>query len=201
LKITSFAVIALLLARFTSDAQTIKPKSTYAKQTTYEIGGDIMLNSTEYKRDQTSITDETSSTTTNFIIDGTFGYFVIDHLKLAAEPVIQISFYSGSSYSRRLKLYFTPEYVFDLKSQVFPYLGCSAGYTSESYSSGENPTHGGFSWGLKGGVRVNAFGNALINIGISYYQETYNYNDSYLGDVKQHYNILGVKAGLSVFFR
>lgn len=202
MKITSFAVAAILLLSATfSDAQTIKSKSIYAKQKTFEIGGDFMFNSTEYFRSQTSISSvSNSSTTTNLIINGAAGIFVIDNLKLSIEPAIQLSYFEGDSW-RQLKIYFSPEYYFNMKGIVYPYLGGAAGYSSESFSGSNSPSRGGFSWGLKGGIKVNAFGNALINAGVSYYRETYDYSDIYLGDVKQHYNILGFKVGISIFFR
>ena len=201
MKLTSFAVIALLLISITSDSQTIKTKSIYAKQKTFEIGGDIMINSIEYTFEESNYSMYNGShTTTNIIIDGTVGMFVIDGLKLALEPAIQLSYSEGSSWNQS-KIYFSPEYILNMKSNVYPYLGGSAGYTSQSYSGSSSATHGGFSWGLKGGIKINAFGNALINVGISYFREKYDYSDSFSGDVKNHYNILALKAGLSIFFK
>lgn len=198
MKITSFAVIALLLIAATLNSQTIKPKSIYAKQKTIEIGGDIMLYSSEYVYERSIYSNGGSSTVAVFQIDGSFGYFVIDHLKFSIEPAITYSTYKNNS-SSNLKLYITPEYVFTTKTPVYPFIGCSAGYTSNSYS--DSRSDGGFSWGAKGGAKINAFGNALINVGVSYYRETYNYNDSYAGELKRYYNIIGIDAGLSIFFR
>jgi hypothetical protein len=196
MKITSFALTALFLVGIASHSQTIKPKITFAKQSTYEIGGDIMMYSSEYVYENTIYTLGGSTTITTFQLNGSFGYFVMDHLKLSVEPAISHSVYGDNS-STNLKLYFSPEYVFITKSEVFPFIGGSVGYTSSSYA--HSNAQGGFSWGFKGGIKVNALGNALINMGFSYYRETYNYTASY-GDVKQHYNIFGIKAGLSVFF-
>jgi hypothetical protein len=202
MKITSFAVIALLLIAVTSNSQTIKQKSIYAKQMTFEIGGDIMLNSTEYNYEQIlNSSFNSSSTITDLIIDGTAGIFVVDGLKLSVEPAIQLSYPDRGSSFAFLKIYFAPEYIVNVKSNIYPYLGGALGYSSLSSSQSNYPTRGGFSWGLKGGIKINAFGNALINIGLTYYRETYDYSDSYSGDVKDHHNILGFKAGLSLFFR
>jgi hypothetical protein len=202
MKITSFAIIALLLIAVTSNSQTIKQKSVYAKQMTFEIGGDIFVNSTNYTREKTKYNSSINETQQNYIIDVNAGIFVVNGLKLSIEPAIEISSYNDYTMTH-LKLYFTPEYVFNLKSVVYPYIGGSVGYTSANYSSplSSSPSQGGFSWGAKGGMKVNAFGNALINVCVLYYQETYNYTDSYEGDVKMHNNIFGVKAGFSVFFR
>ena len=202
MKITSFALIALLLIAVTSDSQTTKQKSIYAKQMTYEIGGDIFLSSTNYTREKTMYNLSINETQQNYVIDINAGLFVVNGLKISVEPAIGIS--TDDNYtSTRLKLYFTPEYVFNVKAEYYPFLGGSVGYTSSSFSGsiGSNPTQGGFSWGAKGGIKVNAFGNALINISVLYYQETYNYTSSYEGDVVQHTNIFGVKGGLSLFFR
>jgi hypothetical protein len=196
MKITSFALTALLLIINTSYSQTAKPKISFAKQSTYEISGDISLYSNEYVYGETIYSQGGSSTLTTFQLNASFGYFILDHLKLSIEPAVSYSVYEDNS-STDLKIYFSPEYVFITKSEVYPFIGASAGYTSSSYT--HSNAHGGFSWGFKGGIKVNAWGNALINVGFTYYRETYNYTASF-GDVKQHYNILGVRAGLSVFF-
>jgi hypothetical protein len=184
-----------------SSSQTIKPKSIYAKQKTFEIGGDIFLTSTEYKS-EASYPMYTSSdeTVLYFAVNVSAGVFVINGLKLGVEPVIAFQSYDNGNQTS-LKLYFTPEYIFDLKTNVYPFIGGSVGYTSTSFSNSYNSsTESGFSWGAKGGLKVNAFGNSLINLGISYYSEAYNYNNTY-GEVKRQNNILGFKGGLSLFFR
>jgi len=198
MKITSFAVIALLLIAVTSDSQTIKQESIYAKQKTFEIGGDLFFSSTQYTREY-SMTPSSSSdyTVRDYVINASAGIFVIDGLKLAVEPAFEVMSYENSS-SSGLKLYLTPEYVFNMNSEVYPFIGGSVGYTSISSTA---RTENGFSWGVKGGIKINALGNVLVNLGISYYQETYDYNEVYYGDVRQHNNVLGFKGGLSLFFR
>lgn len=191
----------LLMITIPSSSQTIKPKSIYAKQKTFEIGGDIFLTSTEYKS-EASYPMYTSSdeTVLYFAVNVSAGVFVINGLKLGVEPVIAFQSYDNGNQTS-LKLYFTPEYIFDLKTNVYPFIGGSVGYTSTSFSNSYNSsTESGFSWGAKGGLKVNAFGNSLINLGISYYSEAYNYNNTY-GEVKRQNNILGFKGGLSLFFR
>ena len=196
MKSTPLVIVILLLITLTSSSQTIKPKSIYAKQKTYELGGDIFITSTKYHReDPLYISDDHSQV--DFVINGSAGLFVIDGLKLSVEPAIQISVIEDDSWTR-LKLYFTPEYVFDVKSNVYPYLGGSVGYTSSAY--GNNSNQSGLSWGGKAGLKINILGNALLNAGFSFYRETYNYTPSY-GEVKQHYDIFGFKLGFSVFFR
>jgi len=200
MRTTAIAIITILIFSFTTEAQSIKPKSIYAKKMTFEVGGDIFFTSTTYSREENGMSTSSSDPELLFIIDGNAGLFAVDGLKLAVEPAIELRSYGSNSTWTKFKLYFSPEYIFDTKNNVYPYLGGSVGYTSSSYSSSNNSPYGGFSWGAKGGVKVNPFGNALINVGFSYYRETYNYTASY-GDVKQHYNIMGIKAGFSVFFR
>jgi hypothetical protein len=201
MKITSLAIIALLLAAFTADAQTIKPKSMYAKQKTFEIGGNIFFTSETFKTEINGKELDDNDRRT-FTANINFGIFVIDGLKLGIEPAIQFIDYGHDDSQTQLKLFFTPEYVFNTKTIFYPYIGGSVGYTSLAFSSsvGSSPTESGFSWGVRGGGKINAFGNALINIGISYYSESYNYTQNN-NDVKNRWNILGVTAGLSIFFR
>jgi hypothetical protein len=63
MKTTSIAVITLLILSFTSEAQNVKLKSIYAKQRTFEIGGDIFFTSTSYKIEQATIYQTSSSAT------------------------------------------------------------------------------------------------------------------------------------------
>lgn len=195
MKITSFAVIALLLT-VTSNSQTIKQKSIYAKQMTYEIGGDLFFSSTQYTYNDGTFSHD--YTVRNYAINVSVGFFVIDGLKLAVEPTFDVTSYDNNSWSG-FKLYLTPEYVFNMNNEVYPFLGGSVGYTSMSPVNG--PTESGFSWGVKGGVKINPLGNVLIDFGLSYYQETYNYSGGFSGEVKQHNNVLGFKGGISLFFR
>ncbi len=201
MKSTPLVIIVLLMIAITSSSQTIKPKSIYAKQKTFEIGGEIFLTSTEYKSEASyPMYYSSNETVLYFAVNASAGVFVINGLKLGVEPVIAFQSYDNGNQTS-LKLYFTPEYIFDLKTNVYPFIGGSVGYTSTSYSNSYNSsTESGFSWGAKGGLKVNAFGNALINLGISYYSEVYNYNNTY-GEVKRQNNIIGLKAGISLFFR
>lgn len=202
MRTTAFAVITLLILSVTSEAQNIKPKSIYTKQMTFEIGGDIFFTSENFKTEINGIEQEDADTRTTFAINVNGGVFVIDGLKLGIEPAIEFIDYGHDNNSTWLKLYFTPEYVFNTKTIFYPYIGGSVGYTSLAFSTpvSSNPTRSGFSWGVKGGGKINALGNALINIGISYYSEKYNYTSG-INEVKHQWNTLGVKLGLSIFFR
>jgi hypothetical protein len=203
MKTTTFAVITLLILSFTSEAQNIKPKSIYAKRMTFELGGDMFFTSTSYNIPQSTITQTSSSATiTIFSVNAGAGIFVIDGLKLGIEPVIEIEDYEGENKWTKIKVYFTPEYVFNAGSDFYFYTGASAGYTFSSGTGfvGSGPDMGGFSYGVKAGWKINPFGNCLFNFGAKYYRETYDYKIS-SGDVKQSYNIFGVTGGLSVFFK
>ena len=205
MKITLFAVIALLLISFTSNSQTIKTKNIYTKQMTFEIGGDIFYTSETYKTEINGNELEDSDRKI-FSLNINGGIFVIDGLKLGIEPTILYTDYGHDASTTQLRLYFSPEYVFSTKTILYPYIGGSVGYTSLAFSSSitpvmpDNPTESGFSWGVKCGGKINAFGNALINIGIKYNSEAYDYTSG-SNDVKNRWNILGISAGISIFFR
>jgi opacity protein-like surface antigen len=199
MKTTAIAAITLLILSFTFHAQSLKPRTIYAKKSTFELGGEIFLSSTTYTRDGTLMNPGYSYSITDFAINGSGGIFVIDGLKLSIDPVINIRYFKNST-STLLKLYFTPEYVFDVKSNIYPYLGASAGFVHTGYSGSGSDDNGAFSWGVKGGLKINAFGNALINAGFSYYRENYKYSSSYYED-KEHHDIFGFRMGFSVFFK
>jgi outer membrane protein len=206
MKTTAIAVITLLILSFTAEAQNLRTKDSkpfYTKQGTFEIGGDIFFTSTTYITERGGTYPySTDGTVTNFSINGSAGVFAVNGLKLSIEPVLEIESYDSDNSRTWFKIYFTPEYVFNTKTIFYPYFGGSLGYTSLAFSNsiGYSNTQSGLSYGLKGGWKINAFGNCLFNFGAKYYRETYNYSDTY-SDVKQHHNLFGVTAGVSVFFK
>ena len=203
MKPLTLVILSLLFITFTANAQNIikkTPKLKYTKQLTVEVGGEIFLSSTNGTRTEFG-NERGYGTETFFTLKAGAGIFVINGLKLGIEPAVSIHFYDSDNRWTQLKLYFTPEYVLNTKTIVFPYLGASIGYTSSnySYSVGSSPNMDGIGYGAKAGLRVNLFGNSLLNFGFAYNRENYNYTASY-GDVKQRYDVFGMTLGWSVFF-
>jgi hypothetical protein len=198
----SLMLISFLFFSFDTNAQNITHK--YAKQDIYEFGGEIFFTSTtnDYTYSGYGNVYASNSTTTDFAINANAGYFVINGLKLGIEPGIEVIHYWTTQ--TWLRLYFTPEYVFDTKTSLYPYIAGAVGYTS--VNPYYNQTANGFSWGVKGGLKVNIAGNSLLNIGIRYYEEQYNatYESSSVPpstiDNKNKIKLLGLSAGWSVFF-
>jgi hypothetical protein len=205
----TLAIASLLFITFTGNAQNIKktPKVKYTKPFTVELGGDILYSNTSYHYESTGGTyNESYDYTDNlFSVDANAGIFVINGLKLGIEPTITVTIYSGGNTSTQLGLYFVPEYVFNTKSIVYPYIGGSIGYTYKKHYNdiGISPTADGLSYGAKAGLKVNFFGNSLLNFGFTFYSENYNstYNTIYTTyDNKTRYDRVALTLGWSVFF-
>jgi len=213
MKPLTLVILSLLFITLTANAQNIikkTPKLKYTKQLTVEAGGEIFVTSTTSHREENGIEEPNDWNETIFTLKAGAGIFVIDGLKLGVEPAVTIHSYDGDYRWTQLKLYFTPEYVFYTKSILYPYIGGSIGYTLAKYSGGgitSTNNQDGFSWGAKGGMKINAFGNSLLNFGLSFYSENYNYVYEYSGfnytqsvDIKQRYDVFGMTLGWSVFF-
>ena len=208
MKSLTLAIASLLFISFTVNAQHIKqtPKLKYTKQLCWEFGGDISYTNTTMHYDETGTYNHQSLSTENmFTIEGNAGIFVINGLKLGIEPTVIITSYSGDYHNTQLGLYFAPEYVFNTKSIVYPYIGGAIGYTyaKASYNVGEANKEDGLSYGARAGLKVNFFGNSLLNFGFRFYSEnySYNYSDPFMYyTAKTRYDRVGLVLGWSVFF-
>lgn len=197
------ALISFLF--FSSDISSQNLKHKYATQGTWEFGGDIFFTTTT---EDYSATYENqynfNNTVLDFAVNANAGFFVIKGLKLGIEPGIEVT----NTYRTQtvLKLYFTPEYVFDMKTAVYPYAAGAIGFTSVNPYYTSNYANG-FSWGFRLGLKINLAGNSLLNVGLRYYEGQYNttYEDNYViphysYDIKDKTKELGLALGWSVFF-
>jgi len=201
LSLQAIALISLLFIANNTNAQSTK--HIYTGKGAWELGGELFFTSfdNEHSRLGNEFTSGSSNSYTNFALDADAGYFVINGLKLGADLGFEADDVWGHT-QNRIKVYFTPEYVMNTKSIIYPYIAASAGYTLFSVSSS---SYDGFSWGAKGGVKLNIAGNSLLNIGLTYYEEQYNSTQQTFFTpetviTKDKYKQLGVTLGWSVFF-
>lgn len=127
------------------------------------------------------------------------GYFIHKGLEIGIEPSISAAFMSGYSYTN-MALYFAPEYNFYTKTKIYPVIVGLVGYTSSSSSDPNAPAHstlGGFSWGFRGGIKVNLLGNSLLLIQLQYIQTTLNKSGA---TARTGNNTMTFGAGWNVFF-
>jgi hypothetical protein len=204
MKTTLLSLVLFSFLCFTTDTDAQEEAHRYSKKGIWETGGELFFTTYQEKHsvDGTGYLYPDSKYT-NFMLSIDAGYFVINGLKLGLEQDLEADDIWGHTRTR-IKFYFTPEYVFDTKTILYPYIAVSAGYTLNTYQS--STAQDGFSWGVKGGVKVNITGNSLLNIGLRYYEENYNYNYEYFGAPSTNYSYkdkmknLGLSLGWSVFF-
>jgi hypothetical protein len=109
---------------------------------------------------------ETGDATTIFSFGPEIGYFVTDGFEIGLNP--GVSLLPGMSVITPnegdgmtvLQLFAFPAYTFRPKeSTVYPFIQVPLGYTS---TSSGNSSQSGFSWGIKGGIKVVAASHFLL---------------------------------------
>ncbi|MFC2085354.1 outer membrane beta-barrel protein, partial [Bacteroidota bacterium] len=172
---------------------TMSLNAQYGKKGTVELGGEAGFSSS------TSVFDGESAdeSTTNFFISPMIGYFVIDGLQLAFIP-LEFSSYSHGDYSTTsFDVWFAPGYVFDMQSNVYPFVNALIGYNTSTSKNGSEATYSGLQYGVFGGIKVLLGKNALLNVGLTYRQITSEPED-WDGD-RVGGNVFAAVVGFTVF--
>ena len=111
---------------------------------------------------------KTEDATTLFSLGPEVGYFVVDGLEIGLNsgisllPGLSVVTPSEGEGTTLLQLFFFPAYnIHTQGSKVTPFIQVPFGYTSAS--SGDQ-TDSGFSWGVKGGIKIAAAGNFLVTV-------------------------------------
>jgi hypothetical protein len=189
-KLIALFIVIFCASSFTLNAQTIKK---FALQKVWEVGGSVGFIST------TRVDDgNTGSATTAINFQPFGGYFITKSLELGIMPSVTYEKPpSPGSDNIDYTLYFAPAYNFIIqKSVVYPYIMGLIGYT---VYNGGGITRSGIAFGGEGGVKINAYGNSLIKLGIQYEQRTLNPSDNPDGN-RNGLNNIKFEAGFSVFF-
>lgn len=175
---------------------TLSYGQDYATKGVWELSGTASFTST------TSVYDGESAdeSTTTISFEPMLGYFFMDGFILGFAPMYSSSSYGDASNSM-LGLFAAPGYVFNMKSNVYPFVHVLVGYNSSTYNSGqagaEDVTYSGLSYGGRGGIKVLLGKNALVNFGVQYLMINSEPED-WDGD-RVGYNELGAFIGFTVF--
>lgn len=187
-------VVGLMLVFLVSQvaAQTgSTSEKVYADKGVVELGGSLGFSSyTNVSAGQTS-----STTYTNFSLTPSVGYFVTDGLELGLDPFsLSVSSQTGAS-SSQTEIHILGAVAYAAKTQgpVYPFVEGVAGFSS--YSSGGSAATG-FTWGVRGGVKVAVVSHVLIMAGVQYMQVT---EDPTGATSRYGYNEFLVGAGFSVW--
>ncbi len=168
----------------------------YAKKGVWELAGTASFYST------TSVYDGESAdeSTTTIAFEPMLGYFLMDGLILGFSPMYSSSSYGDQS-SSSLSLFAAPGYVFNLQSNVYPFVHALVGYNTYTYNSGlpgaEDVTYSGLSYGALGGIKILIGENALVQFGAQYLiinSEPEDWDGDRVG-----YDQFGITAGFTVF--
>lgn len=179
--IVSVIFIFLVILSGTSSAQRY---GGFASPGVVELGGNISFTST------TGVAaGETGGTNSLFSFSPYVGYFFTDGFELGFNP---FEIQSGNGYSSVLILV-APSYNFRTASVAYPFIEALLGYASVSDGSSRS----GFSWGLRGGVKLALGGNSLLNLGLQYLQVTL---DPSGATSRYGYNQFAFSAGFTVWF-
>lgn len=190
-KILAMIIVAcslVLLVVLPASAQTEKG---YADRGVVELGGTVAFTSvTSVNAGQTS-----STTYTNFSLTPSIGYFITDGLEIGLDPFsLTVSSHTGASTSpTELHILGSVAYAFKTQGSAYPFVQGMAGYSS--YSAGSTSLSG-FTWGLRGGVKVALAQHVLLLCGVQYLQVTENPSGA---TDRYGYNELLVGMGFSVW--
>jgi len=160
----------------------------YAKQGVVEFTGTVSY--TNLTTVYNGIAD--NSSISMFSISPQLSYFFMNGFQVGLAPTYQSV--SNTEFSS-MGIYVTPGYVFDLNSNVYPYVSALLGYNATFENS--NYSAGGFDFGAMGGIKVSVGKNALINVGLQYLQTTL--NPSLWSGKRIGANEFQLLAGFSIF--
>jgi len=185
-------LVAILAVALTATSQ----ERYFGKSGTTEIAGGISFSSL------TAVNHgETGDATTFLSLGPEIGYFVADGFEIGINPgvsllpglsVITPSQGDGTTI---LQLFVYPAYNLHTEgSSVTPFIQVPVGYTSMSSGS---TTQSGFSWGIKGGVKVVATSHLLVSIYGQYLSLTF---DPENATERYGFNVLSFGVGVGGFF-
>lgn len=182
LKIIYFVSVLIVLSSSAAKAQGYS--GGFASRGVTELGGSLTFQST------TSVVNgQTGGTVTEFSLMPYIGYFFTDGFELGFNP-FGITTVEGNT---SLLFLLAPSYNFKTGSLAYPFIEALLGYASQS----NGDTRSGFSWGLRGGVKLAVVGNSLLNMGLEYLQVTTNPS----GAVERYgYNQVAFNVGFTVWF-
>ena len=193
--LTARAIIAIIIAAFLS-APAFGQERYFGKVGTTEIAGSISFSSIT-----TVSNGNAGDATTLFSLGPEIGYFVVDGFEIGFNP--GVSLVPGVSIitpprgdgTTILQLFAYPAYNLHVEgSPVTPFLQVPFGYTSMSSGS---ITQSGFSWGVKGGIKVVATSHLLLTIYGQYLALSFNPENA---TERYGFNFLTFGVGVGGFF-
>ncbi len=174
-----------------SDAQESRQ---FATRGVVEIGGSLSYIYNKAIRSGTSIGEMNMLSLAPYV-----GYFVTDNVQLGFNPFGIQHYWSSGTGNTLYTIFFVPAYNFTTGGNAYPFVEAQLGYTAQTNSGPYSyPTRDGFSWGLRGGVKISVGGGGLLNLGVQYQELAFNLP----GDQSRSgSNSLMVSAGFTFWFQ
>jgi hypothetical protein len=198
----SHKLLCLVLVVVACQSFMIAQESSFAAKGTTELGGTVSYSSITF----VSRGESADNATTTLTIAPQVGYFVTDGLEIGFSPGISFflfpqGFTSMGSTDTGMKSYViqlwgTVAYNFHTSGRtIFPFIEAQGGYTaSDEWLYGDRVS--GFSYGVKGGIKVVAVEHLLINISVQYNVITLNPTGA---SDRSGFNYLSVGVGVGGF--
>ncbi len=160
----------------------------FAEKGVVELGGNISFQSF------TPVSNgNTGTATTIFTLAPFIGIFVADGFEIGLNPLGITSLgFSGGSITQ-IRIFVAPSYNFKTNGTAHPFIEALLGYTAQSNGTSAS----GFSYGGRGGVKIEVTEKGLLNLGIQYLLITLNRSGE---PERTGTNELSISAGFTVWF-
>jgi hypothetical protein len=183
--------------RYPTNSDQSKPERESRGEKEFATQGVVELGGTAGFSSYTSVSNGQSSSTTYTTVSlaPSIGYFVADGLEIGLYPVdLEIDSHTGATNAvTQFTIMGALAYTARTSGTVYPVIEGEAGYSTVS-SGGASAS--GFSWGVRGGIKVELAPHALLGIGVHYLQITTNPDGA---TARYGYNLLEIGIGFSVW--
>jgi hypothetical protein len=159
----------------------------FARKGVLELGGGITFQSLTPIQN-----DRTEDAIAAFLMMPYIGYFVADGFQIGINPLgIGTLAYQGESTTAVMAL-LAPSYNFSTGGSAHPFVELLLGYTSLS----DGIKRSGFTWGGRGGAKLEVGESGLLNLAVQYLQITTNVSGA---TERTGLNQVAVSAGFTVW--
>jgi hypothetical protein len=174
-------------------------KRSLTTQGTTELGGNI-----SYQRTNVVVENTTTRTYNTFSFLPYIGYFPFNNFfEVGLNPVGIQTYWDSQDKVTDITILLALTCNFNPVERIYPFIELQLGYAAEILGGSlgdlnpEQKIRDGFSWGARGGVKIEVAGHCLLNMGAQYQQITLTPKGS---SVRNGSDLLMFSAGLTFWF-